>query len=258
MSKLSLDDPLYKEIPAYVVTNEDLRSQTQVFPDAKKVLTVTGSGDQPLFYKLSGATHIDTFDITPNAAAIMEIKIAALKVLKRNEYIEMLDGLNRWSKFYPTIPHIEKIYSYLSKTTRDSLNPETNMGKFSAGLCASAYIEHIPTDAEYAKLATIIEKTFNFIHSPLDKLHNHLTGQYDVINISNIFDATYNGPEQGQILYNLGHYLVPNGHIIYAAQAPKYDYTRVKMEAANDIRLEYEQTIRKNRIHELIIFKRTR
>ena len=65
---------LVNNVPAYTISNENQRWATQVVPNVKKVLTVAGSGDQALFYKLSGATIIDTFDITCNARAIQDIK----------------------------------------------------------------------------------------------------------------------------------------------------------------------------------------
>ena len=39
--------------PAYLVSNEDLRSAMKMLqPRGADVLTVAGSGDQPIFYKL--------------------------------------------------------------------------------------------------------------------------------------------------------------------------------------------------------------
>ena len=82
---------------AYVVSNEDLRYTTALTRDmGRKVLTVAGSGDQPLFYKLNGANHIDTFDVSFCAKAIMDIKTAAIRAgMGYDSYKQMLRNFHQ-------------------------------------------------------------------------------------------------------------------------------------------------------------------
>ena len=80
-----------KQLSAYIISNENQRWATRVVPNIKRVLTVTGSGDQALFYKLAGAKIVDTFDITPNAGVIQDIKYNAVKHLDRDEYTRLLE-----------------------------------------------------------------------------------------------------------------------------------------------------------------------
>lgn len=57
--------------PAYVVTNENLRTIKDFMPqNCNRALTVAWSGDHPLFCSLYGAKYVDTFDVTINAECI--------------------------------------------------------------------------------------------------------------------------------------------------------------------------------------------
>ena len=60
---------------AYIATNENIRYEIGLTETNKKsILTIAGSGDQPIFYSLNGAKDIDTFDISFCSKVIMDIK----------------------------------------------------------------------------------------------------------------------------------------------------------------------------------------
>jgi len=199
--------------PAYVLSNENLRWITgRTQQSAKRVLTATGSGDHPIFYRLNGATDVDTFDISYCAKAIMDIKTAALPILSRDEYIALLAALHV-TKNAQSVPAIQQILPRLPRPSADFIRNMAGCQIFSSGLRPSSYPEHIPTEAEYAKMQAEIPQPFKFIWTDLESLHARLIGEYDVINLSNIFE--YMSEAQiHSVLASLRNHVRPGGKII--------------------------------------------
>lgn len=56
----------------------------------KKIVTVTGSADHILNVILKGCNEITTFDINPYSKYYMELKIAAIKQLKYNDFLDFI------------------------------------------------------------------------------------------------------------------------------------------------------------------------
>lgn len=173
---------------AYYTSNEPLHWQMTLTPPAgKRVLTVAASGDQPLLYAANGATHIDTFDITYNARVLMDFKTTALRTLNMAEYKN-------------TISYIYDLWRVTSdekfNAVVDNMPPDTQP-------VMRAYIKHAPNafcrevvphlttprdQNEYDIMRQNAPREFNFIWANLVNLHKYLTGKYDIINLSNIFD----------------------------------------------------------------------
>lgn len=173
---------------AYVISNEELRFTTGLTADrAKRVLTITGSGDQALFYALAGATHIDTFDVTYCARAIMDIKTTAIGQLNLGQYGALLSSLHK----NPHCTSVENMQGILQKMPQQSagfIRDMDNYYIFGNGLAPEYYPDHMFNDQEYKKLKSKIKAPFNFIWSDAMHVHEHLTMEYDVINLSNIFE----------------------------------------------------------------------
>ena len=239
--------------PAYTISNENQRWATQVVSDVKKVLTVAGSGDQALFYKLSGATIIDTFDITCNARAIQDIKCVAIKNLTHAEYQDLLIKLHRERNDVTLLPEIQLLWQFLPSETQEIIEINKSKGMFSFGIEANFYPENIPTEAEYTKLKSILGEPFNFIWNDLESMSINLTEKYDLINLSNIFDYIYSISGQLMILNNLSKNLNKNGHIICLPQEKRYSYKTVCLP-----RLSYERTEKDGHHTKAVIFQRTR
>lgn len=197
--------------PAYIVSNEDLRTSVAQTPNAKRILTIAGSGDQALFYTLGGAEHIDTFDITINAHAIQDIKTTAIQNLSYPEYIKLLHDLAEHGKF-SVITNNPKLFNALPAATQEIIQMPDNILHL---------LEHtwpdetnIPTPSEYAKLQAKIKKPFNFILSDALDVSKKLTGKYDVINLSNIFDVIDPARTRDIIIPTLLPFLAPHGVIM--------------------------------------------
>jgi hypothetical protein len=240
-------------MPAYTISNENQRWATNAVRGAA-VLTVAGSGDQALFYKLSGAKFIDTFDITYNAKVIQDIKSAAIKHINRVEYIKLLENLH-FANGELSISLLQKydIWNSLTKESREAIENHAKDMLFMCGLSAHSYPENIPTEKEYAKLKSSLNKHFNFIWSEISDLSKKLTRKYDIINISNIFDYIRNANNQRDILKDLSEHLKTNGRILYLSQYNICRYSGLKLDE-----LEYEKTIPDNKNINMIVFQRTR
>lgn len=254
---------VFENLPAYIISNEHQRWATQAVPNVKSVLTVAGSGDQALFYKLSGAQVVDTFDININASIIQDIKCTAIKNLNRDEYIDLLTRIYRADGDHVIIiPQICRLWEFFSSKTRETLLNNRFGMMFSAGHDIFAYQENIPTDDEYKKLGKLLDKKFNFIWTDLAKLGTKLQRKYDLINISNIFDYYQNGSDQIKILKELSEYLNINGHIVCLPQRFNYPldikYFREISIQKNIPNLMYEKMLTDGRFTKMFLFQKVK
>ena len=199
--------------PAYVLTNEDIRWVSGLTKTrANKVLTVAGSGDQPIFYAMNGAKTVDTFDISFCAKVAMDIKSAAIKKLTRDEYISMIFDMHNKDKV-SDIHQISDIATDIPQNSAYFIKEMDEYPIFSNGLSPESYIEILPTEEEFAQMKKAISSPFKFIWTDINSLHSHLLQEYDVINLSNILE--YMTPEQiSKTLVSLRNYVRPQGYII--------------------------------------------
>lgn len=201
---------------AYAVTNEDIRAAMNFMPkDTKNALTVVGSGDHPMFMKIYGAINIDTFDLSYNAKLIMDIKTAALPILKHAEYYNFLKDVylakdllfvENMSKIIEKLPYEEKAY----------ITAMRNCRLFNHGLHPDSYLSTnnpVPYLTEFQKMREVITEPFNFIWSDIASLHEKLDKNYDFIHLSNILDYI-KGPDGLKILASLMQY-THVGSVIY-------------------------------------------
>lgn len=181
---------------AYHTTNEPITDWLSLAPVKNpRVLTVAASGDQPLMYAASGASHVDTFDITVNACAVMDFKTSALHTVANiNEYQDMvqnlilLDELDKMST--------RQYATFMRVVENMPLRTRSLMQKIIQTYCnQNAFSQHkarklrFPTDmAQFEQIRAKSPVLFNFIWADLINVHHYINGEYDIINVSNIFD----------------------------------------------------------------------
>ena len=198
---------------AYVVSNENLRHTTGLTRSmGRRVLTVAGSGEQPLFYTINGATQIDTFDISYCARAIMDIKTQAIRSgMPYEQYKKLLKDLH----FAPSASKVSGVSEILPKIPAHSAQFVRGMDGyriFGNGLNPEYYASEMISETEYKTLQKALRGAFKFIWSDIATLHTQLNGEYDVINLSNIFEWS---PDLIQpTLTNLRNYVRPGGYIL--------------------------------------------
>jgi hypothetical protein len=100
----------------FKITNENMNDENyfRLLCDNKKLLSVIGSGDQILNSILLGSKDIDAFDISRFPKYFLELKMAAVKCLSYEEYINFFyDGksFNRRT--------LKRVLCYASKDVRD-------------------------------------------------------------------------------------------------------------------------------------------
>ena len=190
---------------AYAVTNEDIRHALDFLPkDTENALTVAGSGDHPMFTKIYGAKHVDTFDVSYNAKLVMDIKTVALHALKYAEYCKFLNNIFI-SKDLLTVEHMPEIMEKLPLSERNYIESMHKYKLFGHGLHPDSYCgknNPLPSRIEYRKMRDSINKPFNFIWSDIANLHTKLDKTYDFIHLSNILDYIRE-PKDLMILSNL-------------------------------------------------------
>lgn len=198
---------------AYVVSNENLRYTTALTRHmGRKVLTVAGSGEQPLFYTLNDAEKITTFDISLSARAIMEIKTQAIKSgMSYEQYVQLLTDLHS----APSASQVNGMSDILPKISTHSAYFVRGMDGyriFGNGPHLENYKKEMISADEYITLQEKLTSHFNFIWSDVATLHTHLNDEYDVINLSNIFEWYPNLIQS--TLQNLHDYIRPGGYIL--------------------------------------------
>ena len=199
--------------PAYVLSNENLRWTTGLTRDSgRRVLTVAASGDQPMFYSINGADKIDTFDVSFCSKAIMDIKTAALQTMARDEYIAFLIALHS-TKDAQNVTYMSDILAQIPQDSAQFVRDMQGRRIFGNGLTPQDYKMFYPTAQEYKQMRDAANGYFKFIWTDIGSLHTHLTAEYDVINLSNIFE--YLGTQQiHNTLASLRNHVRPGGYII--------------------------------------------
>lgn len=241
-------------LPAYTSTNENWRWARNITMGEKRVLTVAGSGDQALTYALSGATHIDTYDITRCAQIIQDIKTTAIQILSLTEYKNLIQEIHYFGSPFE-LPVMEPIMPYLPPQSVAEINKNKDKIRFFNGAPINARPENQFTNAEYMQLKSIIKSPFKFYLGSIDTLHTQLTEKYDLIDTSNIFD--YGAVNTTKTLASLLPHIRIGGRLIYLPQNKNQNYDKY-IELKSGERLELTATERLPHTAKMIIFQRTR
>ncbi|MBO7052920.1 MAG: hypothetical protein J6W27_00580 [Alphaproteobacteria bacterium] len=205
-----------KYYPCLTTTNEYnqiLQTKNYVIPKSK-VLTVSGSGEQPLFFKLFGAEHITTFDISYNSYLMTKLKTIALQTFDQakdfNKFLDCLyDEYHLYflKNDYPNI--IQKLNEHEQNYIRTA--PE-KIDIFYTNRWCDLYSF---TDSDYKKLRDSIKSPFPFIWTDIKNLDERLgNAKFDIIYYSNICDFLYSYTVI-DILKKTQKHLKPNGKICF-------------------------------------------
>lgn len=201
---------------AYSISNEPLNNILRLLPVSnKRVLTVAASGDQPILYAAHGAAHVDTFDVTYTARILMDFKTAAIQTMTRAQYCEQIcDIENLYGKDRNEI--FLRAMEKMPADTRDMINLFMSKGRFDAFYRPDMGDNKNIVDVckNWREMQKNVPGSFNFIWSNLINLHKYIDGEYDIINVSNIFEYYTSNMDILKTFQNLWPHLRTNGHIV--------------------------------------------
>jgi hypothetical protein len=156
----------------------------------EKVLTVSASGDHPLFCKRYSAKYITTFDVTYTSKLIMDIKTVAIKTLTFNNYWQLLNNL--WDNpNIKSVPNFNRIMSELDSDEQEYIHVmDGKFALFNFGTPPSYYESDKNTHKSlYTELQQVDLSAFPFIWTDIENLDTKLQNNtYDFIHLSNILD----------------------------------------------------------------------
>lgn len=233
----------------YPFTTENISGYLkQLNIEDKEMLTVCASGDHVLNMILKGAKTIDYFDINPFVQKYLNLKIAAIKTLTKEEYLEYF-CYNKYPTIFSNNENAMNIKLYwkiskeLDQNTRDFWdrlyleNKGIDIRKsclFCKDENRSIILEKTNdylTDGGYYKLKDILgdkKIEMNYFNCNIKELHNYLEKRYDYIFLSNISQYLEMIYKKNQLVYfrntimKLDNFLKNNGQIMLSYL---YDYS---------------------------------
>lgn len=190
----------------YKISNERTQDYYSYLIGREKVLSVIGSGDQILNLILEGTKEIDAFDISSFPKYFLYLKMAAIKALSKEEYIEFFYEVSHRSEVYDDM--YDRISFYLDDEISsfwDSLfnffdwQDIYNSTLFSSEpyIAANAINQNkfLQCDAAYEELRRALDDVvINVYEGDIFDLSCKIDGTYDLVYLSNI--VYYNKPDE--------------------------------------------------------------
>ena len=225
----------------YMTTNENIKSYQKYLNNKNKILSVISSGDQILNTILGGNFNIDGFDISRFPKYILELKIAGIKSLTREEFINFFFEVDKNSEYYDDI-YYYKMRNFLEgkyKKFWDGLidfydwNDIIKSNLFSSQTVSINSITdnnlYLQND-NYEKLQKIIDRAnINYYTGDINDIVLEHNTEYDLINLSSII---YYSNNYKKLLENLK--LANNGialtYLYNVCRQIKENYTNCDFE----------------------------
>lgn len=196
------DKPFGRISQVYPFTNELIDEYNKLLDlENKKVLTVTASADQAIISMQKGASQIDTFDSNKLTYYHMFFKLAAIKALPYNDFINLYTlntNTNYDSKYYykklrdaitkdDIKNYWDSFFTYSNEYFRyfflgNQCIPETKM----------QCINYIKDEDNYAKVKSCIHENVTFQNLDIHSIPYKCDDKYDFINLSNIMNYVDN------------------------------------------------------------------
>lgn len=219
--KNHFEDSKYETL--YAHATEDMRTYYTEFNHPKTFLSICASGDQIINAILTGATVIDAFDSNRLCRYGLNLKLAALKALTKEELILYYETFNPYlfTKIAEYLDEPSLIYWFnvyqisgpemIGAIIKDFIFAYKKLDR-SVIIDINPYLK----GSNYQKVRENLSKTtINYIDSDLYNLPSHLGNKkYDAMNFSNIYEYINFGrqtsPARAEKYYSfLMNYLYP-------------------------------------------------
>lgn len=162
----------------------------------KRIVTVGSSGDQVLTFAHLGSKDITLMDANPLTPFFVNLKIAALKSLPREDFLTFF---NQNNDDFMNIRIYGKVRELLDETTKvfwDKLyddNMQDQIFHIYSRASESSIPPYLVNDEVYLQLRNKIDDVkIKFYQSDISTFHEHLDGEYDLIDLSNIYTYVKN------------------------------------------------------------------
>jgi hypothetical protein len=208
-------DTFEKISQVYPFTNELMKQYNDIIDlNDKKVLTVTGSGDQVITSMIRGAKEIDTFDCNKLTYYHLFLKIAAIQSLEFEEFLDFYTFGKEERPKKRKKEHYKKIREYLTKENVIEYwnnffkNPNDYFSYFFLGACGTPAskehsIEYL-TEEGFQIAKDKVNDNVSFKNADVNILpYIYGDKKYDFINLSNIFNYISNQEAFSKIIESL-------------------------------------------------------
>lgn len=196
-SNLAKDIPYHNISHIYRTTNEQIINYQEHLKSRKNMLSVIASGDQILNSILEGTRNIDGFDISCFPKYYLELKIAAIKTLSKENFIDLFFANMKSDENYDDMyDELRKELPKDNKKFWDSLfsffdwSDIINSTLFSSEPVITSNVinqnKYLQRN-NYEKLKERLNKVnLDYYTGDISTLANTLSQEYDFINLSSI------------------------------------------------------------------------
>lgn len=213
----------------YLFTNENISGYIDRSGDISgaNILTVGASGDHAFESYLSGAKHVDTFDINSWQKNVIELKTHMIHHLK---YSDFMDFFFEKQNFFDTkiIEPLKPLFSDDLKTFVLSYNSNHKQMFKYLGPCAPDFIidrlRYINSEQNYEALRNVLPDKIEFRHCNITHIANYMDKEYKLVMLSNIFEYMYRflstndrrvNEFSNNILDNIEEHITQDGRIYF-------------------------------------------
>lgn len=215
----------HEESFIYMKTNEMIQEYVQYLLHKKNILSVIGSGDQIINSLITKPEYIDCFDISIYPEYFLNLKLAAIKTLSKEEYLNLFFecALTSKDEYYDDL-YFEKIRNELVDKYRDFWDALfnhtdwyeiTNSSLFSSEVVSKEYAIkqnlYLNDNIYYHLKNNISSVKFNFFTCNILDSFSEFNKKYDLVFLSNI-SAYVNKEKYRQMLKQFK--LSKDGYII--------------------------------------------
>lgn len=191
-------DMFHTNSAVYKISNERIQDYRKYFKNRDKVLSVIGSGDQILNCILNGTKNIDAFDISVFPKYFLELKIAAIKALTIDEYIDFFYEVTNRDEVYEEM--YDRIALFLKASFLEFWNSLFNFFEWkdiynSTMFSSEPYITSnainqnifLQSESEYNRLRSLLsDVNIKYYEGDILELSLYLRDSYDLVYLSNI------------------------------------------------------------------------
>lgn len=184
------------QAPVYLFTNENISGYLHRLSDINgaRVLTVASSGDHVFEAYLSGAKHVDAFDINSYQRNVLELKTRMIRALPYSDFMDFFFDKKNFFNQQILVPIMSDFSCELTHFMQKCSASSKGVFRYNNSIASEYELRHIryvSDPSQYYRLREILTDKINFHHCKLERVSANFKQDYDLIMLSNIFDYMY-------------------------------------------------------------------